>query len=250
MQEFINWILLLSGGTVAGLFAGNVGGAAFLTFPLMLLTGIPTKMAIATLHFAAIILNISSAARFYKGKELDFKFSTIIGIITAIGGAIGATIMISLDEQIIDTVITLIFITALFFFIFERKTGMEEHRGKIKHIVFIIISSLALGIYGGFFGAGFGTLIMLVFLFSGSSFIKSAASSRIVGIFMSSTATIIYASHGLINWQYGIILGIGYAVGSWLGIGYALKKGNAYVKKLLIATIVISIIKLIPDIFM
>lgn len=247
MPEIINWILVLLSGIVSGLFAGNVGGAAFITFPVMLFIGVPTKMAIATLHFAAIILNASSAVRFYKGNELDIKFGSIIGIITAIGGAIGATIMISLNEQLINAIITFVFISAFIFFIFEQKTGLQEHRGKIKHIVFVVISSLILGIYGGFFGAGFGTLSMLIFLFAGSSFLKSASASRIVGIFMSLSATIVYASNGLINWQYGIILGLGYAIGSWLGIGYALKKGNTFVKKLLMVTIVISIIKLIPD---
>ena len=101
-----------------------------------------------------------------------------------------------------------------------------------------------LGIYGGFFGGGFGSFIMFLLLFSGFTFIKSAAIGRVVGFIMSLTATIVFAFNGLIHYPYAISIGLGSAIGSWVGVSIALKKGNKYIKTLFIIIILLTIIKL------
>jgi uncharacterized membrane protein YfcA len=104
-----------------------------------------------------------------------------------------------------------------------------------------------LGIYGGFLGVGFGTLITFVFVLIGLNFVKSAAVSRVVGLIMSAVATAVFAYHGAINYPYAIALGLGLAIGGWIGAGIGVRKGNDYIKVLFIIILLATIAKLIFD---
>ena len=124
----------------------------------------------------------------------------------------------------------LFFIVFLVLF-FKDRLGIKERNLQTSHKILTGISTFLLGIYGGFFGGGFGTFMMFLLVIMGFSFIKSAAISRVVGFLMSLSATIVFAQQGLIHYLYGIALGAGFAVGGWIGIGIALKKGDNYVKR-------------------
>lgn len=64
---------------------------------------------------------------------------------------------------------------------------------------------------------------------------------------MSATSAIVFVQNGVINYSYGLILGGGFAVGSWIGIGFALKKGNEYIRSLLAVIMILTLIKLLSD---
>ena len=66
---------------------------------------------------------------------------------------------------------------------------------------------------------------------------------------MSLTGTIVFLQGGVINYFYGLSLGIGFAIGSWIGIGLAVKKGDNYIRTLLIVVMALSLIKLLSSVF-
>jgi len=64
---------------------------------------------------------------------------------------------------------------------------------------------------------------------------------------MSLAGTIVFAQSGAIHLAYGLSLGAGFAIGSWIGIGVALKRGEGYIKTLLFIIMGLSLIKLLSD---
>ena len=62
---------------------------------------------------------------------------------------------------------------------------------------------------------------------------------------LSVTSLIIFAQNGIIDYQVGLVLFVGMAIGGYAGAHYALKKGNEWVKRLLAAFAIISAVKLL-----
>ena len=111
----------------------------------------------------------------------------------------------------------------------------------------MIIVAFLLGIYGGFFGAGYGTLLMFLLVYSGYTFVNASGTARFIGLIMSLTASFIFARNGLINYEYALSLGMGSSIGAWIGAGMGIKKGNKFIKTLMIILVIITVIKLTFD---
>jgi len=241
--------LLFFGGILSGLYGSSVGSSGLISFPLVLLTGLPIHTAIATNRFGSIFVELGSAARFHREKELDFKLGILFGIIAALGSFIGSNLAITFDEKYLNLVTAVLLLLAFVILVFKNNLGIAQREPSRKHWIISTILTFLLGIYGGFFGTGFGTLMTFVFVLVGFNFIKSAAVSRVVGLIMSIVATAVFAFHGLINYPYALALGFGLLIGGWVGVEIGIKKGNGYVRVLFIIILLATIAKLVFDFF-
>ncbi len=246
-MEVLIPLVLLIGGAVTGLYASTVGGGGLVTLPLLIFSGLPIHMAIGTNRFAIVLLELSSSLKFLKEKKLDLKLGVIMGLAAAGGAVIGSSIVLRIPENVLSLVVAILLL-AVFVIVYNKdKLGITEKQVNKKNLWLMAVFSFFLGIYGGFLGPGFGTFIMFLFLLGGLSFIKSAAVSRAVGVFMSVAAMIVFAYHGMINYTYAVSLGIGLALGGWIGAGFAVKKGDQYVKALFIVIIILTAVKLLLE---
>jgi len=241
--------LLFFGGLAGGLYASSVGGGGLLSLPLLLWTGMPVQLALGTQRFAAVILELVSSIKFYKEKKVNLKLALPLGILAGCGSLIGVNLILALNQKTLSLIIAILLIAVYIAIKTQKKWMKEKPVMSGKHYVLLVVAIFFLGIWGGFFGAGFGAFIMMPFLFFGYKFMESAAIGRVIGFFMSLFAMVVFAQHGLINYVYGTFLGGGFAIGSWIGINIALKKGEEYVKGLLTFVIIITAVKLLLDFF-
>lgn len=248
-MDILPLITLFIAGIIGGLYGSSVGGGALISFPLLLMLGLSTPAAIATQRLSAVFLESASSLKYYKEHKLNLKTGLIYGIVAGIGALIGSTITVAIDEKLLNLFVGIFFIIAVAIIIYENHTGIDNIKHKIRINVPTGIMIFFAGIYGGFFGVAFGTIVMIVFLLNKISIQNSAAISRIIGLILSITASVVFAFYGLINYTYAISLGFGFAIGSWIGIGFALKMGSKYFKFLMIIVILITIIGLFASCF-
>lgn len=248
-MEFIKPLLLFIAGIGGGLYASTVGGGSLVSFPLLVLAGLPIHAAVATNRFAAVILEFASAIKFFKEKKLDFKLGLILSAFAIAGATLGAKITLSIDDKSLNLIVSGLFIIAFLVLFNKDKLKIKEKAVTKKNFILAEFATFLLSIYGGFFGAGFGFFIIIAMVLLGFNFIKSAALGRMIEFFMSLTGAIVFAQSGSINFLYGASLGAGFAIGSWIGIGFALKKGEEYVKKLLLIIVALSLLKLLLNAF-
>jgi len=218
--------------------------------PLLILTGLPIHSAMASVRPAAAILELASAVRFYKEKKITkelFKRGVLLGILAAIGAFAGVRLVVSTNEQNLRLIVSFVIMFMFVLLLNKNKWGMKEKTIDSKHILPLTLATLIIGIYGGYFGFAFGTVITLPLLIVGFTYLQSAVIGRLAGFMMSGTATVMFMQEGLIYFPHAIALAIGYAIGGWVGAGIGSKKGNPYIKKLLTMIIVISVIKLLID---
>ena len=248
-MELLILVILFVGGVFTELYASSVGGGVLITFPLLILSGLSTLAAIATHRLSIVLLEFSSAAMFYKKKKPDMRLGVFLGIVAAAGSFIGSNIVIKINEKYLNLIVAVMFFMIVLVLYHKDKLGIKEKKVTHTNLGIAAVFTFFLGIYGGFFGGGFGTFIMFLLLMLGFTFIESAATGRVIGFMMSSAAALVFALNGLINYPYALSLGFGCAVGSFLGVNIAVKKGNRVIRMMFIAIIILTIIKLLLGFF-
>ena len=89
-----------------------------------------------------------------------------------------------------------------------------------------------LGIIGGFFSAT-GVWFSYVYIFYyGMTFLQTAATRKIAGMFMLTVSLVILIPAGIINWPVALSMFLGGSMGSWLSAKYSAKIGNTRVRYL------------------
>lgn len=233
-------LFLLVAGFVAGLYASNVGGGALVCFPALLFVGMPTPVAIATNRFVAVFLEGSSALQFGRKQSLDARLAFYVGTLAAVGSFLGARIVGLLSVQALDVIVAVCLLLVLLILLLHPRLGAQEGTLRTSRKSFLGIIAFLLGIYGGFFGAGFGTFIMIALAWSGLSLRQSAPVARSVGFLMSLVAMLSFASFGSIRYFEGGVLAVGCVAGSWLGVKVSAQRSNAYIRALLTFVIILS----------
>lgn len=241
----LSLIILLVGGFIAGFYGSSVGSGSLVSFPALLLIGLPTHLAIATNRFAVIFAEATSAIQFKRHGKLDVRFAILLGLIEATGAVIGSRLVFSVSENTLNIIVAA-FLLLVPLVIFAKPTlGVKDGTLSRKKKVMIAVIGFPIGVYGGFFGASHGTLLLMALTFGGLSLIQCAAIARMAGFFVASAATISFISMNAVLYREGLVLGAGYAVGSWFGVRTSIQKGNGYVRALLLTVAFLSAGKLI-----
>ena len=103
-----------------------------------------------------------------------------------------------------------------------------------------------LGIYGGFFGGGFGTLMIFILIsVYGFSFITSVATTNTGANAMNIMASLTYITLGIVDYSILIPLMIVMAIGGYIGSRVAIKIGNIWIKRMYVSLAIIMAVKLL-----
>lgn len=232
----------------AGIISVSVGGASLITVPLLMALGMGPKIAIATNMFSLIFVSITGAIGFRK-EITNHHHKLILGftILTLIGSALGARLVLTIDENILKKMVAFICVIIASFLILKKDLGIKKSSKKISKPRFFIggILIFILGIYGGFFSGGYVTMLsyVLVFIF-GMSFLETAFTTKIFNIFSSLIACVFFYQSNLIDFSVGIPLAVSVSLGAIIGTKLAIKKGNVWIRDLFIIIVIILAIKL------
>jgi hypothetical protein len=154
-------LLLSTSSAVAGLVNAVAGGGTLLTFPALLLAGVPPVAANATNTVALWPGQVSSAWA-YRGHIRDERQRALaLGVPSLLGGIAGAALLLVLPDSTFEAVVPwlILFACALLALQGPLKTALARSR-HANHPAAIWIAQLAISIYGGYFGAGIGILML------------------------------------------------------------------------------------------
>ena len=158
-------LLLFLAGVLAGVCNAVAGGGTFFTFPVFLGAGIPPIVANAS-NAVAVWPGHALAAFGYRRELGEFPHAVKGSILIAmVGGAVGALLLAYLGNRVFSMLIPFLILFATLLFAFGKGVNRwvnrhtmqasMENPGLITRGV-----ELSIAIYGGFFGAGLGIMLM------------------------------------------------------------------------------------------
>ena len=116
------------------------------------------------------------------------------------------------------------------------KTGDAESHKSTRWMAGALLFQLAVGIYGGYFGAGIGILMLAALSILGLSDIHEMNSLKVVfGGSINGIAALYFVWAGMVTWPYVLIMATGAILGGIGGAGTARKLGRTAVRRIVIA---------------
>lgn len=217
-------VVLFLVGIVVGSMNAIGGGGMLLGFPVLLATGLSPLVANITSNIVVLPGQITSAFGYRRYiKKLSPRYLILLAS-CLIGGAIGALLLRNTSDARFQDLVPILVLFAVLLFAFQPLLHfhLRRHiRGRSQNFRTLLIIALALlptAIYGGYFGAGFG-FIMLAFLsftklhdIHQMNGLKNLAGTSIAFI----SIVCLFSTH-LINWRYGLVMGVGNAIGGYAG---------------------------------
>jgi uncharacterized membrane protein YfcA len=235
-------ILVIAGFMAAFIGTMSGGGAGLIVLFTLLAFGMPVNQAIATNKFGYFGFFLPAVRNFVKAKQIKKKALPAIIVINIVGATIGTLAITHLNvnifRKIVATILVLIIIASL-----VKKHYATTERPARWYWSFIYFGT---SISAGAVGAGTGILSTLTLMyFRGFTALQSMANSFFANIFGSALSLSILLFTGLINYKYGFFLLIGNLVGAHFGSKLAIKKGNKFVRIMIILLAVMVIVQLL-----
>lgn len=233
---------------VVGIFSVSVGGTTLVMVPLLIYAGMDIKTAIATNMLVLIFLSLSGMFGFRKEiKKQHLWWLFLFVIITLISSFLGAKLVLDINEDILKKIIAVIIVLVASTLFVKKEIGLKENDDiSIWKIVIGLILVFALGVYGGFFSGGYVTILTYVLiLFFGLSFLQSAFDTKVINLFSSGIACVIFYLNDLIDFKLGLLFAIFISLGALLGVKFVIKNGNKWIRIVYIIAIIILAIKLL-----
>lgn len=232
---------LLLAGVAGGAISSLAGGAAIITFPALLATGISPVLASCSNLVALVPGNLLSAA-YDRGQlpPLGRSFAWLIAA-SILGSLAGATLLLLTPERVFAGLIPLLLGFATVLFAYAGRIGAwlrarGAARGHGAHRWGAIVGWLIpVSVYGGYFGAGLGVLVLGVISVGTGGDYRSAnvVKNLVVGINSAVVATF-FAINGVVAWPQALVMMIGVPLGAWLGSRIARVMPNEAARWLLV----------------
>ncbi|WP_457616837.1 sulfite exporter TauE/SafE family protein [Lutibacter sp.] len=247
MDIYLEIGMLIAIGLVAGAINTVAGGGSLLTLPILIFLGLPPNIANGTNRIAILFQNIFTTAGFKSKGVLTFPFSIYVGISALFGAILGAQIAVDIKGETFNKILAIIMLVVVFYMVFKPKTTVKSLTEKVKgkHLYLSIILFFFIGIYGGFIQAGVGFIMLLVLSsVNNLTLVKSNAVKVTVVLIYTIASVAVFAYNHKIDWQLGIFLAIGNAIGGWVTSRWSVRKGDTIIKNILIVMVIVMAIKL------
>ena len=232
---------LVAAAFAAGVINSIAGGGTLITFPVLLWLGLDAKVANAT-STVALWPGLFGGLFGYR-KELENSSAILLrlGITSVIGGAIGAWLLIWTPSPIFARLVPFLILFATILFMAQGALNRRLHlqpivaRPKVGWWLGAIVFQFFSSIYGGYFGAGNGVLMLAALGLLGLHDINRANGVKnFMGICINSMAVVIFSLQGIVVWPLALMMAGAALIGGYAGSKGAVRLGQSVVRKAIV----------------
>jgi uncharacterized membrane protein YfcA len=244
--------VLLAIALVTALAAGAMnsiaGGGTLLTFPMLIWAGIDSKTANATSTVGLWAGSLGGAWGYRQDMVASGGLFWPFFLSSLLGGILGSIIFLYTGTKQFDAIVPWLILGAtLLFASHSLVRKLTRHHGE-SHVLatrwpLVALVQFLVGVYGGYFGAGMGILMLAILSFLGLTNIhlmngvKNIAATVINGvtILIFIYSSIAWPERVRIDWPVAVAMVVGSCIGGYVCAGWARRIGPKTVRRLVIA---------------
>ena len=239
-------IITLAGtAAAAGMVNAVAGGGTLLTFPVLILVGTSGIVANATSTLALVFGNFGSVYGF-RSQITDVKpWLKRFVPVSLLGGLLGGLLLTRTREETFARMVPFLILFATILFVaqgaFRRFAGragasLDVPAPSRRAIALAVFFQFLVALYGGYFGAGIGILMLASLGLLGFTNIHQMNGLKtVLGLLINVVAAIYFILAGLIDWPKMSIMTLGALAGYFLGAHYSQRIPQQRVRQIITA---------------
>ena len=246
LSSLISLIILFFVTSAVGVVTGS---NSLITVPVMFQFGIEPKVAVATNMFGLTFMAIGATIPFIRQKKIDYKKVSPLILITVVGSAIGAALVGFISDKTMPFIVSAAMIIVTIFTLIKRDSGIAKTDSIPRnYLIITCVLTFLLGIYGGLYSGGYVTVLTAMLIaFFGLTFSEAVASTKLINVFSSSIASLIFMWQGLVDYKLGAILAVTMFIAAYIGAFTVTRLNDVWLKRIFLATVIILAVKTVWD---
>ena len=233
-------LLVCGAAFVAGAINSVAGGGSLVSFPTLIWLGVPSIPANATNTVALVPGSLASV--FGYRRELRGSDTRVLALAVPsfVGGIIGAVLLYQTPADLFDRLVPILILFATVLFMaqdpIQRRFNLTAvHDARSHWLSWTMFFQLLVAIYGGYFGAGIGILMLAAFSLMGHTDIHQMNGIKnILAMIINGIAAAYFIWVDLVVWPDALVMAVGAIMGATFGTGLARRLGRTAVRRLVV----------------
>jgi uncharacterized membrane protein YfcA len=230
-------VVLVASSFGAGVMNAMAGGGTILTFPALVLLGMPAIRANAT-STVALLPGTAASMAGYRRELLEHReWLGALFLPSLLGGGLGSVLLLKTPEAAFARVAPLLILFATLLFMLQSAVArVSDHAVRPSRSpgqrAAAWLFQLGVATYGGYFGAGMGILMLAVLGFLGVSNIHAMNGLKnFYGLLINGLAAGYFVVNGAVEWPHALVMMAGAAAGGYAGAGFARRIGQRHARR-------------------
>ena len=215
------------------------GSTSLITVPVMIAMGIEPHIAVATNMMALIFMSAGGSLPFARKGVIESSLLPVSIGLTVVGSGAGALLLLHIPTGPLQLTIAIAMVAVAVFSLTKQESGTTQHSASSASRATGYVATFVLGVYGGFFSGGYVTMLTATFvLLFGLTFLQAVATTKVVNIFSSLVATVIFALHGVVDYKLGLVLGLTMFLGAVVGGHVAIRLSAVWLRRIFLFAVI------------
>jgi uncharacterized protein len=229
---------------IAGMMNSVAGGGTLLTFPALIWLGMDPIQANVTSTVSLWPGSLGAMYGFRRELGDSRRWMLLLAPVSVVGGLAGAFLLLRTPSRVFASIVPYLILFATILFaaqepITRRLQGdasaKSERVKSPRWWVWAMAFQFAVAIYGGYFGAGIGILMLAALGLLGLTDIHQMNGLKnFFAVCINLVAASYFALRGSVDWPYAGVMMAGAIAGGYGGAGLARKLGRRFVRRAVI----------------
>lgn len=233
-MSFGDGALLVLAAVGAGALNSIAGGGSFLSFPALVLTGMPAIAANATSTVALWPGTLASTLAYREELKASRAELIWLSAVSLGGGIIGALLLLLTPSKVFEGMVPFLLLAATLVFTFGERVRARLPATASRQVVMPVW--VLISVYGGYFGGGMGLLMLAALTVAGIGDLhRMNALKSGLGLLVNGVAVAVFAVAGMVQWAQGGLMIGGSIAGGYLGARLARRIDPKRVRPVVVA---------------